>query len=426
MSTPDTNHVVSCKDTYEDSNGAKILLMSMIIGLPDIGDLTVEPYASSLQKKAFTPKKIDLIKEVERRVKCNPPDKGRKPKPSNWTMPSLREWLLHHPVTDEDDLQYLRQEVEKFQQTLLAAHREATSMSSSSTPSGVIWNNTADLRLIHCLAVDEVKEAYLQRHQVMSRSQLDARNGPTAGPCVNEILARQYNNSSFQPRSISLPDLHMDFVNPIDLSFDNVPCAVTPDQVKRWLADRKTKLVLMITKWEKSGNGGGNKIEDERFGQTSMFMDDADFQDDDDRSNYLGNNRSSLFYYWHMAAEHDILSQTVNILPSELSATTESISPVAKKSGYSKKRKTTEVNQLPQDVVDGFKSISRASKSEEVANCETRIEKGERRVEDFIKKLEDSQNDGLRQFYNERLLAAKTMLANATDEYERLQENSNE
>jgi hypothetical protein len=127
-----------------------------------------------------------------------------------------------------------------------------------------------------------------------------------------------------------------------------------------------------------------------------------------------------------MAAEHDILSQTVNILPSELSATTESISPVAKKSGYSKKRKTTEVNQLPQDVVDGFKSISRASKSEEVANCETRIEKGEQRVEDFIKKLEDSQNESLRQFYNERLLAAKTMLANATDEYERLQENSNE
>ena len=54
----------------------------------------------------------------------------------------------------------------------------------------------------------------------------------------------------------------------------------------------------MITKWEKSGNGGENKIEDDRFGQTSLFMEDADFQDDDDLSNYLSNNRTSTLLTW--------------------------------------------------------------------------------------------------------------------------------
>jgi hypothetical protein len=72
MSTPNAIHVVSCKHAYEEANGAKILLMSMIIGLRDLGDLTVEPYASSLQKKVFTPKKVDLMNEVDRRSKFQP------------------------------------------------------------------------------------------------------------------------------------------------------------------------------------------------------------------------------------------------------------------------------------------------------------------------------------------------------------------
>ena len=421
-----SNHSVSCKNAYERANGAKTLLLCMIIGLRDLGDLTVEPYVSSKQKKLFTPKKLDLMKEVDRRFLLNPPTTGgRKPRPSNWTTSTLTNWLLQHPITDAEDVKYLREEEEKFKQMILAANREETSTTTSATPSGVIWNSTADLRLIHCPTVDEVKEVYLQRHEVMSRRQLDAKNGPTAAPSVDEVIANQYNNSSFKPRSLSLPDLHEDFVVPIDLSLENVPCSVTPDQVKRWLADRKTKLVLIITKWEKSGNGGGNVRNDDRFGQTSRFMEDAEFQDDDDRANFLSNNRPSLLYYWHMAVEHDILSQTVNILPDELSTTTESVTPVSKKSKHSKKRKTEDGIQLPQDVVDGFKSISRASKSEELANCEARIEKGERRVEDFIKKLEDSDNGNLRQFYEERLVAAKKMLANATDEYDSLQKVCN-
>ena len=66
-----------------------------------------------------------------------------------------------------------------------------------------------------------------------------------------------------------------------------------------------------------------------------------------------------------MAIQHEFLSQTVNILPTMLSATTDSTSPVSRKSRGAKKRKAA---NIPQELVDGFKSISRASNSERITN----------------------------------------------------------
>ena len=67
---------------------------------------------------------------------------------------------------------------------------------------------------------------------------------------------------------------------------------------------------------------------DERFGHGEG----AQFQDDDDRANFLSGNRSSLLYYWHVAVDHDLLSQTLNILPDDMSVITERTSPVSRQS----------------------------------------------------------------------------------------------
>ena len=147
----------------------------------------------------------------------------------------------------------------------------------------------------------------------------------------------------------------------------------------------------------------------------------AEFQDDDDRANFLSGNRTSLLYFWHMAIEHDLLSHTVNILPTELSATTNSVSPVSRKSRKGRKRKNDNESSIPNDIVEGFKAISRATRSEEIANCDARIERDERRVEEYIKKLDScNDDDNLRQFYQERLESAKKMLIKATEEYDKL------
>ena len=408
---------------YERSNGAKSILMAMCIGLKSseeeprsLGDLTLEPYISSKQKRQFTPKKDELYKELERRCAL----KGNeKPRAANWSNKALLEWLVSNPIDSTEEVNYLRIEEKKFVDMLVEAAKETSGISDNSvvTPPGVVWNNLADMRLIHCLTVDSVKERYLRRNEVLNRRELDAIGGPRTEPSVDEVIANKYNDPSFNPRSIVLPTLHQDFQVSHDLSLENVPCEVSPEPVKRWLADRKAKLVLIINKWERSGNGGGNRrdVEDEGFGQAEGIS----FQDDDDRANFLSGNRSSLLYFWHVAIEHELLSHTVNILPRGLGATTESISPVSRKS---RKRKGNDENTFPEDIVEGFRGISRATRSEELANCEVRIERSEKKIEDYIKKMEGCEDGNLRQFYQERLDAAKKMLVKATDEYDKLQE----
>ena len=110
----------SCKELYEQSNGAKVLLMSMVIGLRseggkrNLGDMTLEPYASSTQKSNFSPKKNDLVNEIDRRYATNPNSFPKKSRPVNWTKTLLMECLTEHPITLNEDITYLREEEQKF------------------------------------------------------------------------------------------------------------------------------------------------------------------------------------------------------------------------------------------------------------------------------------------------------------------------
>ena len=254
----------SAKKIYETSNGAKSLLMAMCIGLRSsskenqrsLGDLTLEPFSSSRQTRQFIPKKAELVKEVERRCIIT---LNESPRAANWSNTALTEWLMTHPVECEEEVKYLQTEEAKFHDILFEANKEAVviARNSSGHTNGMVWNNFADMRLIHCLIVESVREAYLQRNEVLNRRQLDARNGPAATSSVEEIIANQYDDSNFGPRSTILPSLHEDFTVSHDLSLERIPCEVSPDQVKRWLDDRKAKLVLVINKWERSGNEGG-------------------------------------------------------------------------------------------------------------------------------------------------------------------------
>ena len=119
--------------------------------------------------------------------------------------------------------------------------------------------------------------------------------------------------------------------------------------------------------------------------------------------------------------KNDLVNEIKRRYATMLSATTDSTSPVSRKSRGAKKSKVEhESSNIPQQLVDGFKSISRASNSEEITNCESRIEKAERSIEAYIKKLEDCEDGMLREFYEERLTAARIRLSNSTAEYEKL------
>lgn len=422
------------RQTYDEANGEKTLLMAMAIGLTSnddenriLGDLSVSPWNASYQKRSFTPRRQQLTAEVIRRIKNYGFNEGKVPRCKNWSREMAYQWLLENPITKEEDVKFIREEELKFYKMIESANTEATKISRAITGNTIVWSNIADMRLIHCLTVDEVKEAFLKRHDIFSRRQLDAFHGPNRIPTFEEVLSDKYNDSNFKPFSLVLPSLHSDFSISQDLSFDKVPCAVTPEHVKRWLADRKTKLIIMINKWERSGNGGGNRVNgEEGFGE---YNEEFEFQDDDDRSNFLNGNRTTLLYYWHVAVENNLLESTLSILPDEMSATSSATAtPVFNSRQNKRKKNDVNMDRFPIEVIDGFKNLTKLyesedikNKSEQKKNCIANIQQCEQRLEEYMKKFHECEEGNfLRQFYEERMHAAKIMLDEATADYHKL------
>jgi hypothetical protein len=196
---------------YEDSSRSKHVLFAMCIGLcsadddtPDeprriLGDMTVEPYLSTKDKRMFKPVQKHLVAEVERREKllnlvpatANTADlsttttprrnssvmtnkegapastrsKGKKKKSppkiksfKNKGVVKLKEWLNDNILTNADDLAFIRAEEKKLYNCLVRAQAESRILLKNSAASLTVWDSTADLRSIHVLIDNDVKE----------------------------------------------------------------------------------------------------------------------------------------------------------------------------------------------------------------------------------------------------------------------------
>jgi hypothetical protein len=323
---------------FESTNGSKRVLLCMCIGLtalPDevdgvvvvsdtpprkLGDTSVGPYNASKNKKYFKPVTKDLVSELLRRYAVFGTPKAEQMRPKNKVLSVLYTWLQNNPITDPADVLFLRSEERKFHDSVALAIEESNN-AATQVPAGVIFTSTADLRLIHCLMEVDVKESFLARHNVMTREELDGRNSPERPMTWTEAIAAKFNDPTFTPSSEVLPELHGDYEDEIDLRRSNCPCDVTADQVKSWVASHKTKLLLLIGRWELSGNGDGQRIE----GSASFGMIDTPNHlifGGDNRSDFLKNERSPLLYFWYMCDKYEILPQVLSLLPEEMGFST--------------------------------------------------------------------------------------------------------
>ena len=137
---------------------------------------------------------------------------------------------------------------------------------------------------------DKVKAAYLNRHNSCDRGQLDGRSSPYRPKDWNVLAAELYNSFSFSPISMVHPTLHDDFETQHDLAFGCVPGPCTAEQISAWMTDRQSKLMKIISKYECSGNGNGNRVDNDDA------HDDIEHRDSD-RKDYLGENKSSILYF---------------------------------------------------------------------------------------------------------------------------------
>jgi hypothetical protein len=208
---------------------------------------------------------------------------------------------------------------------------------------------------------DSVRLAYLDIHKAKDRAELDGRNSSKRPPDFFELAAELYNNQTFETIANRYPSLHQDFTHFI-ISFGKDAPYVKPQKIREKWSDVRGKLVVMVKNYEKSGNGSGNRMETENdSGSISSFR----LTDDNDRQNFLGNNKPHLLYFWQLLEEYDLLDNTLAVIPPDISATSESVPETVYTTPATKKAKVSEEyldsqQSFQSDVKTSFAEMARS------------------------------------------------------------------
>ena len=91
----------------------------------------------------------------------------------------------------------------------------------------------------------------------MLRSELDTRNSDSRIPTFHQKIISVFNDSSFEQESISYINLHEDVSTKITLKLTKD--RLTIENSKEILTTIKSVIVDIITRYEQSGMGAGNR-----------------------------------------------------------------------------------------------------------------------------------------------------------------------
>ena len=146
----------------------------------------------------------------------------------------------------------------------------------------------------------------------------------------------------FEPETMTLPDLHEDFVSLIKLPLKDY--CLTPDKAKDVLISIRPKLASMVANYELSGAGGGQCREEDqdKYGHFDLDL----CEDRDDRRNLMKNaNESYLLYWWHRLDTEDFVQFAICVLDKFQRANTMDFALVSNKHSSS----TSSPNRTKQD-----------------------------------------------------------------------------
>ena len=222
-------------------------------------DINKEPWIAEA-KSSIKPKAKELKEEVKRRATCK--NITPVPRPNGWSVPELMVWLTSNPIQSPIDVQFLVSEVDRVQIMMTAAQQEQQN-EDVALQQGTDWRgNIPYLRLIHCLAKDSIKPAYLRQHASWSRQMLDARNSEARPPTAYELIADCWNSESFNPSTVC-SDCHPDYSSSIRLSYSTIQNMqkATARKVEDKLTHLRASLTRIISKWERSGQGDGGHLD---------------------------------------------------------------------------------------------------------------------------------------------------------------------
>jgi hypothetical protein len=170
--------------------------------------------------------------------------------------------------------------------------------------------------------------------------------------------------------------------------------------------------VEIITRWELSGNGDGQRMEGDRdFGHVESL----DFRGDN-RKLFLQNERTTMLYYWQMLDKYQILSETLTVLAGEQSLST-STGSVAMTSSTKKRRRD---DSKSDEFVDTLRHLASGISTTSKTQALERVLKTQEAFLQLVKLAEEATSPTLKQLYEERAVKAKNLLDKAEQEYDNL------
>jgi len=322
------NGAKSAQQQYLASNQDKKVLLALCIGL-SVGDYSSEPYTSARKKNLFKPETLHLSSEVKRRYLRNHKGNGKLkvPKCDNWGKKKLTDWLIDNPITNQDEVSFILERELEFRNAVQASNTEAPIASADG-----FYTLKSCLRLHHVLTDDRVRQLYARRNDLSDRLGTDARGSDSRPATWFEVAADLYNDSSYCPTSLALPYLHDDFADSMTLEKD-FQRKVSPDEVKKKVADWKARTVIIISRWEASGNGAGQRLEsDPEFGNTTFATQSQEtYIEGDNRRSFIQGEPTHCLYLWNILESLGLLynfrekiAETVAADANSVSSTTSS------------------------------------------------------------------------------------------------------
>jgi hypothetical protein len=262
----------------------------------------------------------------------------------------LIQWLKLHPLDEPEDLVFVGNEINKTYKAIKHLAEEAKAMERT-TLASKNWSMHNWLRLYCCAIDDEARPFLLVKDDCMERDELDGRNHEERPPTWHEKIVELYNSDKVYVTDV-LSDLHEDFTFQRTLRIADMPgCPITMQDAKSRLADARAKLIVIISKWERSGNGFGQRdVEDPRFGHFNAGKGDcrADFLKD------AHGQRSHHLYLWHLSDTMGVLKNVLTVLSQEVAGDS-SRCPVDL--SLTQKKRGRDVEDLP--VVEAKKQVFR-------------------------------------------------------------------
>jgi hypothetical protein len=332
----------NCAENYYKKEGSSLkLLVAMCHGLRDNGDdnnlvldLTANPW-KSLPVMQIRPSREFYANEVLRRCASMPAaasddggggKKNKKkvgPRPKQWSLSKIQEWLEDHPILNSVDISFLKQEVASRKEVLEAARKEEEEDNARLVGAGN-WNATACMRLIHALVDhDEIKAKFLNRldlpagrSAVENREQIRATN-------VWHLMANKWNDKNFEPETASMPEVHSEFALS-DVILHIEVAHLTPATAEK-VEDKWSSMILemnrCIANWQKSGQGEGgindaDNVSDREFGSLSNRSSHALAT----RETYFKDRQLYLLYLWCMLDKYGLLGSALQKLNNSVSA----------------------------------------------------------------------------------------------------------